>query len=84
MVKLFALMSKSVFLHSDDRNSCGVDYVLYSCGDSVVLQHNPAKLQDNALNINNIIRETNKLQVSVITFYCLPLNIISCNIIVFC
>ena len=59
----------NVFLNLGDRNSCGVDYVLYSCGDSTVLQHNPTQLQDNALDINHVIRETNNLQVCSIQYY---------------
>ena len=46
-----------------DEAAPDMDYALYSCGDCVVLQHNPSKLEDNARDIGNIIRLTNGIKV---------------------
>ncbi len=39
-------------------------YMLYSCGDGNVLQHNAARLEQDAVDISQIIRKTNSSVVS--------------------
>ncbi|CAH1777523.1 unnamed protein product [Owenia fusiformis] len=36
-------------------------YFVYSCGDGVILQHDPYKLQEQAHNINDLIQQTNDI-----------------------
>lgn len=44
-------------------------YLLYSCGDGNVLQHNPNKLDKDAVDLSSLLKEANGPNVSPRTIY---------------
>ena len=49
-----------------EKTGSNAAYYVYSCGDGVVNMHDPYKLNNDAVKINEHIAKTNNLEVSMI------------------